>query len=74
MAEDNIQPPNLKRPKLQADGEIERWKVDANEVLNFHLLDPEKELSVVDDGRPFPAGMCHQHFGPEEVYPLPQRK
>ena len=72
MAEDGIRPPDSKRPKLEAAGEADKWKVDANEVLRFHFLDPEQEPSLVDEGSSFPAGMCHQHFGPDEVFPWPQ--
>ncbi len=70
MAEDGIRTPDLKRPKLEADGEADTWKVDANLVLGFHFLDPDQEPHLVDEGSSFPAGMCHQHFGPDEVFPL----
>ena len=71
MAEDGIRLPDSKRQKLQADVEADDGKVDANDVLRFHFLDPEQEPVIVENGSPFPAGMCHQHFGPEEVLPIP---
>lgn len=60
--------PAAKRARTEVQsGSAAYPAVDANEVINFHILNPAKEPEEIVEDAVFPPDMCHQFFGEEEV-------